>query len=480
MIDEAEHSIRLLAAAMRRMDSLTRREAFDPINHTSLPTTAQQEVINDFGKIPVQYIVAGNQSGKSQTCARLVSWFLEDTHPTWKRPVGWADEPMLVLVCGRTGKQIEESLLPKIRSYLEPGSYKEVRVGNMIQRLEMGSGDRIVFQSLENPNIARERLQSYVAHLVWVDEMAPTDDIFDELLRRVQARSGLFLASFTPLIENIQIQKRVDAACPPYSRKYTFAMLDNPLYQDPEKREKILAELATLPESVRNTRLFGTWSSSNSAVYHFDWDQMTRTLPAHYSRSQWRHVEAADPALKSAHGMGIYAEDPLTGLWYMVHSEEIRGIHDPDHLLDTVQRKTAQYNIIRRIADPHEVWYIQLAAKRGMKYVGVANKNSRKGELIKGLQSALGHRLFICPHNSEFIDQMLGCRWADGENSRIVAASSKHMVDQCQYFCDNIPKPDPTTQPVSWHQALRDQNEQRWKRVEAEKKKMKMRIRRRW
>lgn len=480
MITESEHSSRLLAAALRRREFLIRKEAFDPISPDSVPTDAQQEVIRDFGTVPVQFIVAGNQSGKSQTCARLVSWFLEDAHPTWKQPSEWGNEPRLVLICGRTGKQLEESLLPKIRSYLEPGTFKEVRVGNMIQRLEMTNGNRIVFQSLENPNIARERLQSYVAHLVWCDEMAPTDEIFDELLRRVQARNGLFLASFTPLVENIQIQRRVDAACLPYSKKYTFAMLDNPLYKDPAKREKILSELATLPESVRNTRLHGSWSSSNSSVYHFDYGTMVRTLPDHYSRSLWRHVEASDPALKSAHGLGIYAEDPTTGKWYLVHAEEIKGIHDPEQLLATVAMKTAQYNIVRRIADPHEVWYIQLAAKRGMKYIGVANKNSRKGELIKQMQQKLGTILFITPHNGDIIDQIIGCRWADGENSRIVAASSKHMVDQCQYFCDNIPKWDPTIQPQPWFQHLRDQNDLRLKQEASKRKRSQMKVRRRW
>lgn len=470
----SDKQLRELAAAVRRLEAIARQQAFDPYTPDSVPTASQSEVIHEFGTIPVQFIVAGNQSGKTQTCARLVSWFLYNNHPTWKQPLEWGNEPLLVLVCGRTGKQIEESLLPKIRSYLEPGTYKEIRVGNIVQRLEMDNGNRIVFQSLENPNIARERLQSYVAHLVWIDEMAPTDEIIDELLRRVQARNGLFLASFTPLVENVQIQKRVDAAALPYAKKYAFAMLDNPVYRDPAKREKILSELATLPESVRNTRLFGSWSASGKAVFHFDYTRMIRTLPEHYSRS-WRHVEATDPALKSALGLTIYAEDPLRGDWYMVHSEEVTGIHDPEQLIRTVERKTAGYNIVKRICDPHEVWYIQMAQKMGLRYTGVYSKNNRKGELIKGLQTNLGSRLFICPHNTDFIDQLVGCRWADSENSRIIAASSKHMVDTAQYFCDNIPKFEAGFIPQPWYQKLYDDNQ---KRLEANEKRSKRK--RRW
>lgn len=472
-----EEQTRLLAAAMRRMDSILRKESFDPNHPESRPTPAQQAVIYDFGKIPVQWIVAGNQSGKTQTCARLISWVLEKCHPHWKRPEAWGSEPLLIIVCGRTGKQIEESLFPRLKSYLEPGTFKEVRVGNMIQRLEMDSGDRIVFQSLENPTVARERLQSYTAHIVWIDEMPPTDAIVAELLRGVQARGGYLLASFTPLVENIDIRKRVDAAIPPYSRKYQFAMMDNPVYSDPEKRAKILSELAMLPESVRNTRLYGDWSSSNSAVYSYMPELMSPSMPLNYSRS-WRHVEAVDPALKSALGLGIFAEDPDNGKWYLVHSEEISGIHDPIELLNTVEKKTAQYNVIRRISDPHEVWFIQLAANRKRHYMGVYSKNNRKGELIKQLQLKLGTVLFIPPHNTEFIDQLIGCKWADSDNERIIAASSKHMLDMAQYFCDNIPKYEGSPIQLQWETHLYQQNEKRKQLIEKAAQK-KQRIRRR-
>lgn len=461
---------KLVAVAIRKLDSLNRITCFDPVNPESRPTTAQQEVINEFGTIPVQYIVAGSQSGKSQTCSRLITWALTETHPSWTRPVEWGREPLLCLVAGRTGKQIEESLLPKLRSYLEPGTYKEVRIGNMIQRLELNNGNRIVFQSLENPNIARERIQSYVAHLAWVDEMAQTDDIIDEVLRRVQARGGYLLASFTPLVENIRIQKRVDAATPPFARKYQFAMLDNPLYADPQKRAKILEEMSVLPESVRNTRLYGAWSSSDQAVYRFDWATMAMALPEYYQRS-WRHVEAVDPALKSALGLTVWGEDPRTGKWYLVHSEQISGIHDPIELEATVNRKTQQYNIIKRISDT-EPFYVGIARRAGRHVICVYNKANRKGELIKQLQVKLGTQVFIPPHNSEFIDQLTGCKWSDSDQDRIINTASHHMLDSAQYFCDNIPKWEGTAHLQSWEQQLREANTVRVKQEQAQAKRI--------
>lgn len=419
-----------------------------------------------------------HNSGKSATCARIVSWVLEETpealggivHKRRSDPdpkTTWGNESILIIVAGRTGKQIEESLLPKIRSYLSPGSYKEVRIGNIIQRLEHSNGNRIIFQSLENSNMARERLQSYVAHLTWLDEFPPTFSILDELQRRVQARGGYFLASFTPLVEDISIQRMVDNSKLPHGKKYQFSMLDNPLYADPAKREKILHEMSLLPESVRNTRLYGAWSSSDTAVYHFDYNQMVHELPKDY-RHSWRHVVSVDPALKSALGLTVWAEMPITGNWYLVHAEEVTGIQDPIDLELTVHRKTQQYNVIRRISDPHEVWYMETARRAGRTCIGVYNKNSRKGELIKQLQSALGTRIYVCPHVTDFIDQLVGCKWATSDRERIINASSKHLLDSAQYFCDNIPKYEKPVEHVGWADQLYAMNEKR-KELEARK-----------
>jgi len=454
----------LLAAALSRLEHLKKIEAFDPVDLNSKPTKAQQEVFDDFGKIRTQWIVAATQSGKSQTACRLTSWVLTETHPTWKRPAEWADEPLLILVCGRTGKQIEESLLPKIRSYLAPGTYKEVRVGNIIQRLEHDNGNRIVFQSLENPNVARERIQSYVAHLVHVDEMPATAFIIDELLRRVQARSGYFLATFTPLIVNDEIRRMVDSAAEPFSKKYKFIMFDNPLYEDAEKRAEILASMASMPESVRNTRLYGEWSVNDDAVYYFNYDKMVE-MPAGYS-PLWRHVESVDPALKSALGLTIWAEDPGSGIWYCIRSEYVKGIYVPTELVAYVRDITKHYNIIRRIADPHEVWYIQTAASMGLSYMGVYKKNDRKGELIKGLQEKLGGQIRISPNCEGIISELQECRWSDRASGRIVNGSSYHLLDSAQYFADNIPKREQTQVAASWDEWLYKQNEVRKANIE--------------
>jgi hypothetical protein len=454
---------KLVAAALRRLDVLDRREAFDPNVSGSKPTEIQLEVIREFGTVRHQYIRAGSQGGKTTTCAFNVAKALVGQHPYWKRPESWGDEPLLVLVAGRNSKQIEESLLPRLRSYLEPGTYKEVRIGAILQRLEIiagpGAGNRVVFQSLENPHQARERLQSYTAHIAWLDELPPIVEIIAEMHRAVQARSGMFMASFTPLARSIEVQKLVDSTQLPLSKVYRFRMLDNPVYADPAKQAEILQGLSTLSEAQRNSRLFGEWMSTDDQVYYFNWSMVE--MPENYS-PMWRHVEVVDPALKSALGLTIWAERPDTGIWYCVHAEKIRGIYVPTDLVNAVRERTKSYNIIRRRSDPHEVWYIQTASSMGITYEGVYKKNERKAELIKGLQEKLGSKVRIAPHCTELIEELQECRWSDQAEGKIVNASSYHLLDTAQYFCDSIPKADNTKiESASWHEWLYKANEQR-------------------
>jgi len=459
---------KLLAAALQRLETLQRQESFDPQKPSSRPTDKQQQVIDDFGRIPQQWIRAGNQSGKSQTCARIVAWFVTDTHPTWKKPADWGTEPLLVIVAGRTGKQIEDSLLPKIRGFLEPGSYKEVRVGNIIQRLELTNGNRIIFQSLENPNISRERLQSYVAHLTWCDELPPTMDLVRELLVRTQARNGYALFSFTPTVVAVEIQKYVDNIKEPEGKVYRFNMLDNPLYKDPERKQQLLDRYSYLSEEKRAMVFEGGWLSADGQVYHFDYNTMVE-MPEGYS-PMWRHVESVDPAISSATGVSLWAENPVNGIWYCVKVGYIKGILVPTDIVEAVRKFIGQVNIIRRISD-YAPWYVNTASSMKIPYLTVRDKNdNRKEELIKNLQEALGKSIKISPHCVELIDELQECRWSDKGEGKIVNHSSYHIIDSAQYFVDIKPKAEVQQTYTSHDDWLYQQNEKR--KLGIEKKKM--------
>jgi hypothetical protein len=100
---------RKLAAALKRRKTLSLHDCFDPIDVNSRPTATQRQILDDVDKVQFRYVIAGNQSGKTQTGAREVSWIFSENHPNWKRPERWGNEPLLILVVARTTKQIEEN-----------------------------------------------------------------------------------------------------------------------------------------------------------------------------------------------------------------------------------------------------------------------------------------------------------------------------------------------------------------------------------
>lgn len=181
-----------------------------------------------------------------------------------------------------------------------------------------------------------------------------------------------------------------------------------------------------------------------------------------------------DPALKSALGLTVWAEDPATSRWYCVKAKYLKGILVPTDLVEAVRQETYQYNIVRRISDPHEVWYIQTAASMGVipMYQGIFNKANRKGELIKNFQEALGNKIFIAPWCEDFISELQECRWSESQANTIINQHAYHITDSAQYFVDAIPAPGQRAAAVPVHQYMYEQNEARKLGVETKKKQM--------
>lgn len=456
-----------LQLAAERYKSLALQECFDPVNLESRPTAQQLQVLSDIGKIDHRYVTAGNQGGQSQLGSRECAWIFTETHPTWKRPAHWGDEPLLLVVVGRTAKQVEEVLWRKISAFLEPDSYHVTRVGNALQKVvHKKNKNTILFASHHSEREAREKLQAYVAHWVWLDELPSSVRLIEELHRRVQAKKGPFLSTFTPKTPNTEIKKLIDNSKPPLARKYQFSMFDNPIYSEEDKK-KILQSLATYPEAYRRTILYGEWAQVDSAVYSFDRETMVEEPPGY--GPNWRHVLSVDPALQSKFGYSLWAESPNTGVWYLVQADYIQGIYSPEEVFNETERRASGHRLVRRVCDPHEAWYIGHAAAQGITHVTPWNKAGRKGELIKGLQAALSEgKVKIAPWCTKFMEEIETCSWSEEAADRIVNARSYHLLDCAQYFVDCRPPVDVKYQAKPWHQELREGHAAR-KKAEAMK-----------
>jgi len=474
------HESKSVASAIKRLEHLELTQAFDAVNRHSRPTKQQQEILDDLADIEVngeatprvqyRYVIAGNQSGKSSLAARELAWMATDSHPTWKRPERWGTEPLLFIVAGQDRKNMEIELWnKKIKPFLTASDWKESRVAGVLNYVtHRKTGYQIVFVSHNDSSEAnRAHLQGYVAHWVWLDEFPRDIKILEELQRRVDSRRGYMIATFTPKVRNDAIRKVIDAVRLPTGKRYRISKLDNPLFALQKDLE--LEKLKGYSESYRNTILYGDWHVGDEAVYYFDWDTMVVSEVPGYSPG-WRHTLSVDPAQKSKFGLTVWAEDPGTGVWYLMRDNYIENIYSPDAILAKVQEYSKGYNIVKRISDPAAAWFIEHARTYRLNFQAPYNKTGRKQDLIKGLQHALSSgKIKIGSWNDNFIDEIQSCQWAEN-SERIVNSSIYHTMDAAQYFVDMIPPYDEDNRLMPHYQELRIKNEQR-KKIERQKEK---------
>jgi len=461
----------ILASALRRFNAMQRNECIDPFNLDSRTTEAQNEVLKDLATIPVRAVIAANRTGKSSLGGREVAWVFAENHPYIDRNKLWGEIPLTILVLGKVGEQIESILWrQKIKPFLETGTYKEVRTGNALQRVEhKTNGNVIIFISHHNANEAALTAQGHTAQLVWIDEMPGSLSLIAELQTRTIANNGRLLLTFTPLLKNVEIKNLIEGLELPIGKKYKFAMLDNPIFKGKEK--EILAAYAKYPENERRARLLGDWFIGQLAVYEFDVDRDVEELPQGYSKS-WDHIEIVDPAASSKLGYLLLAQSPDSGVWFTAKALYIPGAAATD-LIPLVLAESLGCKIVRRICDPHEVWYLKEAVKApwNLSYMGVYKKNERKSELIKNLQQSItSGKTKACKHCPDLTQEAVSCQWSETIENKIVNASKYHLLDCWQYGMDNLPTdkqvykpchPDPR---INYDIELRIKNEKRKKR----------------
>ena len=271
MAVRSEEELKKIATALKRLETSKLQKAFDPFHLDSRPNKKQMAVLKDVGNIQYRYVVAGNQSGKSQLAARDLSWVLNEEHPYFTRPEGWSNEPLTVLIACQDLNLGSELWSKKVKPFLID-EWKEDRQGGSLKKCtNKRTGDVVIFLShSDGSEKNRKHMQGYVAHYLWLDEMPSSHKILEELQRRVDARKGRFLATFTPKFRNDTIRRVVDASAAPVSKKYQMSKLDNPIYAD--RIDEEIQKLAGYSEGEKRTILYGEWSTGDQAVYKFDYD----------------------------------------------------------------------------------------------------------------------------------------------------------------------------------------------------------------
>ena len=179
-----------------------------------------------------------------------------------------------------------------------------------------------------------------------------------------------------------------------------------------------------------------------------------RADPAHYHPS-WPHMIVVDPAASGKAGVMFFAHKPGGTEWFIVRGDYVSGAAASD-LLDEIDEMTAGYNIIRRVSDPHEAWFIKEGHKRKQYYLGVPKKNERKKELIKNLQEALNDgKIKLTGWVPLLVAELESCMWKEGADDKIIGSSRFHLLDCAQYGVDMLPKIKDLPEQHGWQQQLK-------------------------
>lgn len=436
---------KLRLAKLQREFAHKLHAAYDASDLTSRPTPAQQQMLEDAATVPVRWAVASNRGGKSQGGAREAAWVFERNHPYLDTVKQWGDSPILMLILGKKSEQMETALWEKkIKPFLTPGTFKEVRIGNALQKVVGLSGackgNIILFQSHNNASEARKNIQGYDAQWVWIDEMPEDARLVSELIMRISTTGGRFLATFTPLVYNPKIKRMVDRAELPIGKKYKLLLIDNPAVQD--NLEEVLAMIKAncADEADYNARVHGDWVSPGSRVSAYDAEQHLRQLPSTYDRT-WRHIASIDPSASGLTGLTLWAEDPTCGIWYNIMAKYMEG-KAAFELVDDIEKEIAGCYIIERVCDPNPAGYYQELARRNIPYRPVGDKANNKLKLIEEANIAfLKGRIFLTEASDVLEEELVGCTWDQtGSENRIINGSRYHLFDSLQYAVYALPE----------------------------------------
>ena len=465
--------------------------SFDPIDLDSRPTPQQMEIIKS--RVPVNFVVGSNRSGKSMLTCRILTWWFLNSHPHIERPDKWADNPITILFMGQTQELIDSEMWPrKIKPFLgtEGVDYKVKRSGGYIKSVEhMKNGNRIVFLTHSDAEQARKRGQGFTSHIVFIDEMPPLSSIITELRLRVLTDGGFMYCSFTPLVRNDEIRKIVDSSDGVSSKKWVISILDNPVFTE-EERAGLVAEFRRMSgsEAEFRARMYGDWLTAASLVYRYD-PEKNYDNPEGYDPRIWPHVAVVDPAASSLAGLSVWARHPSADVWWCVKAKYLSG-QAFSELVQTVEKEIDSFNIIKRVCDCNPSGYYHEAYLQNIKYVPISDKQYNKENMIDACNKALMEcTVYLTAGAQTLVDELTVCARHEDDPSRILKASKYHTADTFRYFVHAIPKYEGPKEVIApeamirynWKQRLKKEGEAyEAAKKKQEKQQMKRTRRKRW
>lgn len=418
-----------------------------------------------------------HNSGKTAAAARAVSWWFQGKHPYYKPKKKWGDK-FNILIVGRTTEILETEIWEKkIKPFLPAGCWKiKSKSGGGIAGVRnVHTGINLVFMSHHDAKNAREKVQGFTAPIVWVDEMPDDSSLITELMLRTSTEGGLFMATFTPLVENEQVRKIVDSK-DANKTCYRFLPQDNPKLM--EEFGSIDAYASWLQAQCASdaefrARMYGEWYyRSGRVIRAFDPESHLISPPEIYEPKIWPHVLVVDPSASGLTGVSIWAHHPLEETWFCVLAKKIEG--DAAFLLvKTIEEMAAPYNIIKRVCDCNPAGFYREAHRQEIHYDTMNDKTDRRNHTIEQVNERFASNIiYLTKEAQELADECLGAKWSETNPDKMINATNYHLIDTLRYFvdrCPNMAKEKPVVYNNSAHMAkqeFRKQLKEREKRKE--------------
>lgn len=392
------------------------------------------------------YLLAnGLVTHNTGVAARAISWWFQGIHPYVKPKAKWGDS-YNILIVGRTTEIIETEIWEKkIKPFLPPGCWKPKHKsgGGLAGVKHLSTGINIVFMSHHDAKNAREKVQGFTAPIVWVDEMPDDSSLITELMLRTSTEGGLFMATFTPLVENEQIRKIVDAPAPG-KRMYKFLPQDNPkLMEEFGGVEGWAAWLRPqcATEAEFRARMYGEWYyKSGRVIRAYDPAHHLIPTPKDYDRRVWNHMLVVDPSASGLTGVSLWAQFPDTEQWACVLAKKIEG--DAAFILvQKIESMVAGCNIIKRLCDCNPAGFYIEARRQGVSYETMNDKVDRRNSTIEATNAKFANNaIYICSEGaSDLADECMGAKWSETNPDKMINSTNYHLIDTLRYFVDRCP-----------------------------------------
>lgn len=433
---EYEHLIEEMRL-LKEIDRERLERAFIPNNPDAVPFF--QQLVFFKSETKTQLLRCGNRAAKTFSWVRDRAWKLMRNHP-YKKSWNYNyndSKPKLFWMVGPTFEFCTQVVWETYLSKMIPDWYWTDDDGRpMIDYIEKGLIDKIRFRNgdmIEFKTYSQSLLSKMGRAIddLAVDEMPPHLKILTELIVRVLDNGGDATYAFTPVNPNPEVRKYLDEH--PGLELHSWSVLDNPVYYDEEKRNRLLDEYAKLSPEERATRLNGEWYVINDTTDRLMQGAMPKLVDDFPIPAFWRRARVVDPAAIRT-GVAWFAEDPMTHQWYCYSAKEIQWGQQAataDALKAEIgkDRPYEGFKYCMSLYDNHELWFYAHGPRED--WVPCMQKN-REEAVVTARDSINTHRVVFFKRGAIMLLQQMA----------LVRATQKykdHMLDCLMYFCRQIP-----------------------------------------